>query len=75
MPIRTRPEIDQELSGPSPAEFAADVEALEALMQRVSAAARDFAWTPHPIFGALSNAGWMRWAYLHTDHHLRQFGA
>jgi len=30
---------------------------------------------PHPIFGWMSEASWMRWAYLHTDHHLRQFGA
>ena len=24
--------------------------------------------------GTLSEAAWLRWAYLHTDHHLRQFG-
>lgn len=28
----------------------------------------------HPIFGRLSRAAWLRWAYLHMDHHLRQFG-
>ncbi len=28
----------------------------------------------HAFFGAMSYADWMRWGYLHTDHHLRQFG-
>jgi len=28
----------------------------------------------HPIFGGMSERAWLRWAYLHTDHHLRQFG-
>ena len=30
--------------------------------------------TPHPMFGAMKPRDWMRWGYLHTDHHLRQFG-
>ena len=30
--------------------------------------------TAHPILGAMSPRAWMRWGYLHTDHHLRQFG-
>jgi hypothetical protein len=28
----------------------------------------------HPIFGPMSDAAWLRWGYLHMDHHLRQFG-
>jgi len=28
----------------------------------------------HPIFGRMSLWEWQRWGYLHTDHHLRQFG-
>lgn len=28
----------------------------------------------HALFGAMSDLEWMRWGYLHTDHHLRQFG-
>jgi uncharacterized protein DUF1569 len=28
----------------------------------------------HPIFGPMSESAWLRWAYLHADHHLRQFG-
>ncbi|SNS38852.1 Protein of unknown function [Granulicella rosea] len=29
---------------------------------------------PHPFFGRMTTEDWMRWGYLHTDHHLRQFG-
>jgi hypothetical protein len=28
----------------------------------------------HPFFGSMQHEDWMRWGYLHTDHHLRQFG-
>jgi hypothetical protein len=34
----------------------------------------DFNWPVHPIFGRMSHREWLRWAYLHADHHLRQFG-
>lgn len=27
----------------------------------------------HAFFGPMSFEDWMRWGYLHTDHHLRQF--
>jgi len=71
----TRPEIDQQCGGTTPGEFAADLAQLEALVERfASRAARD-EWPRHPIFGRMSHRAWMRWAYLHFDHHLRQFGA
>src|SRR5688572_7812341 len=72
--IPTRPEVDQECTGTRPADFAADVAAVDALLGRV-AAQRQGVWPVHPIFGPLSHGAWLRWAYLHTDHHLRQFGA
>ncbi len=28
----------------------------------------------YSLFGQMSYVDWMRWGYLHTDHHLRQFG-
>ena len=28
----------------------------------------------HSFFGEMSYTDWMRWGFLHTDHHLRQFG-
>ncbi len=73
--ILTRPEIDQELGGTRPCDFAADVAQLEALLELVTAQTRSFHWQLHPIFGRMSDAAWLRWGYLHMDHHLRQFGA
>ena len=73
--IRTNPEIDQDLGGTRPAGFSADRAELEALLARVTSRPRGFDWQPHPLFGPMSDAAWLRWAYLHTDHHLRQFGA
>ena len=72
--IPTTPEIDQELGGTRPADFAADVARLEALVEVITAQTRRFDWQVHPIFGRVSEAAWLRWAYLHMDHHLRQFG-
>jgi hypothetical protein len=28
----------------------------------------------HSFFITMTHADWMRWGYLHADHHLRQFG-
>ena len=28
----------------------------------------------HPTFGELTRWEWIRWGYLHADHHFRQFG-
>jgi hypothetical protein len=73
--LLTRPEIDQVAGGGTrPGEFARDVAQVEALLTLV-ASARSDSWPIHPIFGRLSHNAWLRWAYLHTDHHLRQFGA
>lgn len=73
--IHTRPEIDQEVGGTRPADYAADVAQLEAVVERITAETRSFDWPPHPIFGRMSDTEWLRWGYLHMDHHLRQFGA
>lgn len=72
--MRTRPEADQERGGTPPADFARDVAALHAACDRFLAARATVARRPHYLFGALTEAEWARWAYLHMDHHLRQFG-
>jgi hypothetical protein len=28
----------------------------------------------HGFFGTMSTRDWQRWAWKHTEHHLRQFG-
>ena len=74
--IPTSPEFDQAAgAGTPPAEFAADVERLRGLVLRVSSGADPVPWTEHPLFGTLTARQWLRWSYLHVDHHLRQFGA
>jgi hypothetical protein len=73
--IPTRPEIDQDVGGTRPVDFATDIAELEALLKVVTARDRRFEGQSHPIFGTMSEAAWLRWAYLHMDHHLRQFGA
>lgn len=66
-------EIIQGLGGTPPTDFESDraelVRALKVFCERVPP--RDFL---HPLFGKMSSRDWMRWAYLHADHHLRQFG-
>ena len=71
--IRTRPEVDQEVGGTRPSTFAADITQLEMLVELVTTRKSCFG-PAHPIFGPMSDTDWMRWAYLHMDHHLRQFG-
>jgi hypothetical protein len=72
--ILTSAEIDQELGGTRPADFAADLTELQSLLEFVTTHKDSFTWQRHPIFGRMSESAWLRWAYLHTDHHLRQFG-
>jgi Protein of unknown function (DUF1569) len=72
--IATRPEIDQCIGGTRPGDFADDVARVEGLVELFTAPSREFAWQPHPILGPLSDREWLRWGYLHMDHHLRQFG-
>ena len=72
--VPTRPEMDQEFEGTKPRDFAADLAELESLVERIATVGKDYDWPAHPIFGRMSESAWMRWAYLHVDHHLRQFG-
>ena len=72
--ILTRPEIDQEAGGTRPIDFAVDVARQVALIEDVARQPEKLRGSVHPIFGRMSERSWLRWAYLHTDHHLRQFG-
>jgi len=72
--ISTSPEIDQALGGTRPAEFAADVAEVAVLMDLVIGQSGTVDGRLHPALGRMSEAEWLRWGYLHTDHHLRQFG-
>jgi len=72
--IPTRPEIDRQIIGVTSGDFAADLAATVSLVEAFAARAGSRDWPVHPIFGRLSESAWMRWGYLHVDHHLRQFG-
>ena len=47
---------------------------LEAAMDRFAAQRDRTEWPLHPAFGKLSRKSWGMLGYVHTDHHLRQFG-
>jgi Protein of unknown function (DUF1569) len=72
--IQTTQEVDQERGGTRPVEFAADLAQCAALVDRITADPAAGNGKMHPVFGRMSRAAWLRWGYLHTDHHLRQFG-
>jgi hypothetical protein len=73
--LKTRPEVDPEIGGSRPTQFEQDRADLLKLTERFTQQPREFEWQPHPMFGMMSDRDWMRWGYLHMDHHLRQFGA
>ena len=72
--VKTRPEFEQGIGGTPPAEFETDLQMLLATVERFVGTARSFEFRPHPMFGPMTEKEWMRWGYLHCDHHLRQFG-
>jgi hypothetical protein len=73
--VQTRPELDQAIGGTRPGDFAADIARLETLCLEFTAGIDSGEGLVHPIFGPMSRSAWLRWAYLHMDHHLRQFGS
>jgi len=70
--IGTRPEMEQGVGGTRPADFERDKLELAALIAEFARAAAF--GVKHPIFGHMTNEEWMRWGWLHVDHHFRQFG-
>jgi hypothetical protein len=84
LPIRwargypTLPELVEGAPGVQPQGFADDRRRLLAAFAAFAAApatgSDSIAGRAHPIFGPLTHWEWMRWGYLHADHHLRQFG-
>lgn len=71
--VPTRPEVDQLIGGTRPVEFACDRAELKSAIEQF-ASKRGDTFQPHPMFGRMTTDEWQRWGWLHTDHHLRQFG-
>jgi len=69
----TTPELIRVLDEESTATLA---ELIDETVGKMEAVASGVRWREsHPMFGRMSAKDWMRWGYLHADHHLRQFGA
>lgn len=73
--FKTLPELDQQAGGTPPGEFEKDLRESLDLVERFARLPADCEWPAHPFFGKMGTRDWMRLGYLHTDHHLRQFGA
>jgi hypothetical protein len=69
----TRPEVQQGKGGSPPVDFVQDH---ASLLSTFGCFCQDLPvpLVLHPVFGKMTTADWMRWGYLHADHHLRQFG-
>jgi hypothetical protein len=72
--LKTRPEVEQGAGGTAPTDFSRDRDELFRTIERFCCPDPALGSHPHPFFGLMSTQEWLRWAYLHTDHHLRQFG-
>jgi hypothetical protein len=70
----TNPAHDPRRDGTRPSQFDADLRRAIAGIEGIAAADPSTVERAHGTFGAMSLADWQRWAYKHTDHHLRQFG-
>ncbi len=73
--VPTVPECDANVGGTLPSDFERDKGDLLVLIERFAAQRDGLAQQAHPFFGPMTEKEWMRWGYLHADHHLRQFGA
>lgn len=73
--IKTAPELDQASGkGTRPATFEQDKQRFHDVLAAFSQKNAAFSFTPHPQFGQLSKTEWGRLLFLHTHHHLTQFG-
>ncbi|MBS1791919.1 MAG: DUF1569 domain-containing protein [Acidobacteria bacterium] len=72
--VKTMPEFDQFIGGTPPDDFTRDCSQLEAMIEQFCQPSDASSYAPHAFFGQMTEAEWLRWGYLHCDHHLRQFG-
>ncbi len=70
--VSTPPELKRAIAEESDVEFRAAVKMSIKKMEQLAVGMR--CASRHPMFGKMTIRDWMRLAYLHADHHLRQFG-
>jgi hypothetical protein len=71
--VMTAESVRQGGGGTPSAEFMQDRARLLATFEHFCGCAK--LATTHPMFGSMQRAEWLRWGWLHADHHLRQFSA
>ena len=71
---QTNPQHDPRRAGTKPSDFVRDRHRAIAALHGIAATRADMLEPAHGYFGTMSVSDWQRWAYKHTDHHLRQFG-
>jgi hypothetical protein len=71
--LMTGESVRQGAGGTPPVEFAQDRARLLETFGRFCTSTTLAAM--HPMFGSMQRAEWLRWGWLHADHHLRQFSA
>ena len=72
--ISTNPMHDPRAEGTRPSEFSKDLARLLAGIDALAVATEGSLEPAHGFFGTMSTRDWQRWAYRHSDYHLRQFG-
>ena len=71
--LMTGESVRQGAGGTQPGEFAQD---RARLLETLGRFCECTTLVPvHPMFGDMRRAEWLRWGWLHADHHLRQFSA
>jgi hypothetical protein len=73
--VPTNPMHDPRVDGTRPSDFDRDRRRVVNALQAIAAARPGSLEPGHGLFGTMTTRDWQRWAYRHTDYHLRQFGA
>ena len=66
--------VNPKADGTRPSDFQRDLARVMAGIEGIASASERAVEPVHGYFGTMSLRDWQRWAYRHTDHHLRQFG-
>jgi hypothetical protein len=72
--VKTNPRHDPRAEGTRPSDFESDRARAISSLEGIAAAGPGSLEPAHGIMGSMTSRDWQRWAYRHTDYHLRQFG-
>lgn len=72
--VPTNPMHDPRVDGTRPGDFDRDRQRVLNALRTIAAARAGSLEPGHGLFGTMTTRDWQRWAYRHTDYHLRQFG-